>query len=315
MRDLLHASVDLLGMARIARHSLELEVPDDAVPVWANPTEVLQVVVNLAINACDSSKGSSPAKVSVRASPPGTPPPARCPDIGEPLSPDDPVSVFAVTDTGTGISPEVLSRMFQRNFTTKGAAGTGMGLLIVASILQANHASLWVDTSPGQGTTMTVAWPARAAGGEAMPLATRRFVDRDTSSRLDPHLLKGVQALVVDDLPEVSRVLADMLESAGAVAFSETDPAFVKEVLAEAPQDWSVLVTDLHMPGIDGHALARFAMNLSPPVPVVLVTARPDTVSEISLRDFAVVLAKPVSVGELAHAVRSVIDGKGDRST
>jgi len=69
------------------------------------------------------------------------------------------------------------------------------------------------------------------------------------------------------------------------------------------------------MPGIDGHALARFAMNLSPPVPVVLVTARPDTVSEISLRDFAVVLAKPVSVGELAHAVRSVIDGKGDRST
>lgn len=70
--------------------------------------------------------------------------------------------------------------------------------------------------------------------------------------------------LVVDDLADVADVLADMLDSAGAVAVAVSDPQAAAQVLAEAPEVWSVLVTDLHMNGMDGRALARHAAALSP---------------------------------------------------
>jgi len=311
LRDLLRVALDLLGTLRIARHDVCLGLPEAALPIWANPTELLQVVVNLAINACDSGAEGDVATVTIRAMPAGTPPPSRLPDAGERVPEGSPVSIFTVADTGAGIAPEVLARMFQRNFTTKGQAGTGLGLLIVSSILQGNSAALWVDTVPGKGSTMTVAWPCRAVAPWLAPAATPSQAKRPTlPARPDPDLLRGVRALVVDDLPDVSRVLAEMLESAGATAFPETDPHLVKQVLSEAPRDWSVLVTDLHMPGCDGHALARFAMTLSPPVPVVLVTARPDTLGDFSLRDFAAVLSKPVGAADLAHAVRATLDAR-----
>ena len=69
-------------------------------------------------------------------------------------------------------------------------------------------------------------------------------------------------------------------------------------------------MTDLHMPRTDGAALARFAASLTPPVPVVLVTARPDTLDDRNLKDFAAILSKPVSGAQLVHAVRQAVDAQ-----
>ena len=157
---------------------------------------------------------------------------------------------------------------------------------------------------------MTVAWPGVAPKSTAAGNTTAGKAGSPRHTKLAPDLLRGVQALVVDDLGDVAAVLASMLEAAGAIAFAETDPDFVKEVLSEAPAEWSVLVTDLHMPGCDGVALARFAAGLSPPVPVVLVTARPDTLGDVSARDFAAVLSKPVTAAQLARAVRDAADSR-----
>jgi len=99
-------------------------------------------------------------------------------------------------------------------------------------------------------------------------------------------------------------VLADMLDGAGAIAFAESDPQEAQNILSEMPEAWSVLVTDLHMPGIDGLELARFAAQLEPPIPAVLVTARPETLDDAVCTEFAAVLSKPVSGAELARAVR-----------
>lgn len=199
-----------------------------------------------------------------------------------------------------------MQNLFQRNFNSRGTKSTGLGLLIVAAILQENNAALWIDTGLEQGTRITVAWPT-----DVVDMETGRHVSPRANQlpgkHMSPLRLEGVKALVVDDLADVAEVLAEMLEAAGALAFSETDTEFVQEVLSDAPEDWSVLVTDLHMPGIDGHALARFAGNLSPPVPVILVTARPDTLGDFSLKDFAAVLPKPVSGRQLVEAVHMAI--------
>ncbi|WP_281269422.1 hybrid sensor histidine kinase/response regulator [Roseicyclus mahoneyensis] len=281
---------------------MRVHLPEDVLPIWCNPTEILQVIVNLVINACDAGTKDNPATVEIAAMPRETDAPARHPDAGFLMRNNSEFVLFKITDTGTGITEDVRERIFQRNFTTKGSMGTGLGLPIVARILQDNRAALWVDTLPGSGTTMTVAWPSKPAVAEAAR-AAKLPQGIDLKVPIDPTLLKGLQALVVDDLPDVALVLASMLEAGGAEVYCETDPEFVKEVLADAPSDWSVLVTDLHMPGTDGAALARFAATLNPPVPVVLVTARTDTLDEVSLRDFAAVLQKPVSGAQLVNAV------------
>jgi len=108
----------------------------------------------------------------------------------------------------------------------------------------------------------------------------------------------------------VAEVLADMLEAAGAVAVAISDPEEAAQVLSEAPEVWSALVTDLHMAAMDGRALARHARTLSPPVPAVLVTARPETLGEVPVPEFAAVLPKPVTAAQLARAVRTAADGK-----
>ncbi len=313
---LLHGAVELLGQWRIARHAVQLDLAEGPSPVWANPTEMVQVVVNLAINACDSGTPERAAKVTLASLPAGTAAPARAPDAGVEPPAGAPVALFTVSDTGTGITDEVRARMFRPNFTTKGTAGTGLGLLIVSTILRANRAALWVDSVPGRGSTMTVAWPAAAPA--AAPTAAGAPGRVDAAARAGgaapAQLLRGLRVLVVDDLADVAEVLADMLEAAGAVALAVSDPAEAAEVLAEAPDVWSALVTDLHMEGLDGRALARHAVSLSPPVPTVLVTARPDTLGEGPTPEFAAVLSKPVTAGQLVHAVREA-SGRGRRDT
>ncbi|MGP9789979.1 PAS domain-containing protein [Roseinatronobacter sp. NSM] len=299
---LLRNAVDLLGERRIARHDVRVELSEAGPLVWANPTEVAQVVVNLAINACDAGAPERPSMVTLAVLPPGTSPPSCPPDAGFLAPAGVPMSLFTIKDTGAGISNEVRPRMFRANFSTKGKAGTGLGLRIVSTILQANHAALWVDSTPGRGTTMTVAWPAaapaRAEAGQKVRNATARLANGPTAD-----LLRGLHVLVVDDLVDVAEVLADMLEASGAVAVAVADPEEAAEALSETPGLWSALVTDLHMEGMDGRALARHAGKLSPPVPVVLVTARPDTLGDAPAPEFAAILPKPVTAARLARAV------------
>lgn len=307
---LLADSVELLGQRRMARHAIRLDLAERHPPVWANPTEMAQVIVNLAINACDSGVPDEPAKVTLRALPAGTAPPYRAPDAGIVPHADQPMAVFTVSDTGAGIADAVRARMFRQHFTTKGKAGTGLGLRIVSTILHANNAALWVDSTQGQGTTMTVAWPTVRAGSGGAGTSDR--TDRSEPAPAVPpgQRLQGLRILVVDDLPDVADVLANMLEAAGAIAVAVSNPFEAAEALAEAPEVWAALVTDLHMPGLDGLALAHHAASLRPAVPTVLVTARPDMLGTVPEPLFSDVLPKPVTGPRLVRAVRKAADSR-----
>ncbi len=299
---LMQNAVDLLGQRRIARHEIGIDFADEPSPIWANPTEVMQVLVNLAINACDAGTTDAPAKVRIQALPAESTPPRRPPDAGTVLDASVPMTLFTIQDTGIGITDEVRARMFRPNFTTKGKAGTRLGLLIVSTILMANRAAMWVDSTPGEGTTMTLAWPSIAPADQSA-LKKSDQASPNVGAR-SAGLLEGMQVLVVDDMPDVAEVLADMLEAAGAIAVAISDPVEAAQVLAEAPDAWSVLVTDLHMPAMDGVALARHAGALSPPVPAVLVTARSDMLDDAAKSRFAAIMSKPVTSARLAQAVR-----------
>jgi len=297
LRQLLREGIELLGSQRIRDHEITASLPPRPCPVWANPTELLQVIVNLALNACEAS-GDTPNRVTLQMLDDSLLPDTQ-PDIGK-LNPDISYTAFAVADTGTGISPQVRARLFDRHFTTKGASGSGLGLPIVVGILRNNDAILWVESTAGHGTRMIVAWPAERNISASVQQASQIAL-----GKLD---LTGANILVVDDIADVADVLSEMLETAGALGVAVSDPTEAAELLCDNPDLWSALVTDLDMPHLDGVALARVAAACIPPVPVVLVTALPDAVRDDAAL-FRAIVAKPTDAKQLVAAVHAAIYG------
>ncbi len=273
-------------------YRLRLDLPDTPQIAYADPTDVLQVVLNLAINSRDA-LGGAPGEIVLSLAP--ALPEALCeaPDLGR-IVPGRSYLAFSVCDTGPGIDAAARARIFEPYFTTKGDdGGTGLGLAIVAGLVRDNDAALRIDSAPGAGTRITILWPLTPAQDGPLPV-----IDSDApGGRLD-----GVVALVVDDAPDVCAVLGAMLDTAGANAVGTCDPFEALEALHESPHDWHVLITDQDMPGLTGAELAGRARALRPDLPCVLVTALPDQAG----RDrplFDAVLAKPAAAGDLVAAV------------
>lgn len=296
LRQILAEAVDLLGSKRRKLHSIQVELSEDAQQVWANHTELLQVILNLALNACEAaSDGSSHVALVV-----GTRNAAalqRKPDVGE-FDPNGAYSVFQVSDTGTGLDPTVRDTLFETYVTTKGSAGTGMGLAIVAGILRDNASALWFDSVADKGVTVTVAWPQ--TGAPPQP-ATNKILPVACATSLAGHRI-----LVIDDVVDVADVLSEMLETDGATSIAVSDPEEALALLSDNPGLWSAVVTDLDMPTINGVEIAKTAARLEPPIPCVLITALPERVPND--RDlFHSVLSKPIKAQSLIRDVRDAV--------
>ena len=289
---LVRRAVELLGVERIATHSIRTKLPAEPVYIWANETEALQVLVNLAINAVDATDpGEGQITLAVRATAPeGV---VGRPEIGR-LRDDRNYTYFSITDSGCGIGPQDRKRLFDRYFTTKGESGTGLGLPIVATILRENHAVMWIESVPGEGTTFTVAWPADTVNGSSEGSTVRRRV---------PELsLKGLTVLVVDDSRYIVDFVDSVLEKSGATVISTDDSMEAHKLLISEPTAWSVLVTDLDMPEIDGRLLAEAASNAKPEVATILISGDPEALRYD--RDlFCEILQKPLDAQSLILSV------------
>ncbi|ATX65315.1 PAS domain S-box protein [Roseinatronobacter bogoriensis] len=296
LRNVVSEAVDLLGSERRKKHGIMVDFSGAAMPVWANQTELLQVILNLMLNACESSADGT-SHVSIAMGMGSDCIPARMPDVGE-LNADLGYSVFQVSDTGDGLDPEIADRLFESHVTTKGSAGTGMGLAIIAGILRDNGCALWFDSVPKKGVTVTVAWPEK----EPLPKDRGHFAERIASAAK----LTGHHILVVDDVEDVGDVLSEMLETDGAVTVAVSDPQEALDLLAENPGLWSAVVTDFDMIDITGVDIAKAAARLDPPVPCVLVTALPDHAAK-NRQLFHSILAKPVEAIALIRHVRAAV--------
>ena len=128
---------------------------------------------------------------------------------------------------------------------------------------------MWFDSTPGQVTKVTVAWP-QAAPAPVLLAAPRAEARAEGTA---PNRLDGRSILVVDDVADMADTLAEMLEAAGAQTVALSDPREAEALLRDNPGQWSLLVTDLKMPQRSGLDLARAAAAMDPPVPSVLVSS------------------------------------------
>ncbi|WP_145108033.1 hybrid sensor histidine kinase/response regulator [Cereibacter sediminicola] len=307
LRALLHEAADLVRAGLRNRTRLTLALPPEPVWVEADPTDILQVVLNLVVNARDAIATAPPSEMGYEITLA-----LGAPDAGQLAGPfaagtlgaGQAYVALTVSDNGPGIAPETQAKVFQPYFSTKGAAGTGLGLAIVTGVLSANHGAIALASAPGAGTRFTVLWPIEARERPEAPAAPAPATAGALTGRLT-----GRTVLVVDDNADVLRVLSAFLEQAGAEVVPCADPRDALAALRDDPALWDLLVTDYDMPHVTGADLGQAANGLAPDLPVLLITALPDwrsRVTQVTPR-FAAVLGKPLTRSDFLTAAEAAM--------
>ena len=285
-------------LRRIIGEDIELVtlLREDLGRVKADPGQIEQVVMNLAVNAKDAmSKGGkliietanveldkayAQAHVAVK---PG------------------PYVMIAVSDTGTGMAPEVRDRVFEPFFTTKGKGkGTGLGLSTVYGIVKQSGGNIWVYSEPGQGTTLKIYLPRVDEPAEKLEAQV-----------IGEEFPRGSETiLIVEDDKEVRKLAVGILKRQGYTVLdgSYGDEAF--NVCRQHKGPIRLLVTDVVMPGMDGRALSQCLSQLHPEMKVLYMSGyTDDAIIHHGVMDKGMnFIQKPFTVNGLTKKVREVLD-------
>jgi len=273
-------ALQLMRASLPASVALESSIDSGTAMVLADQGQMHQVVINLVSNAAAALLG-------------------RAGDVAVQLGNLEGRVRLRVTDDGVGMTPEVLERIFEPFFTTRATGeGTGLGLAVVQGIVQDHGGQIYVRSGPGKGTTVDVELPAAS-------------VDRveyvEPLTEVAPGA--GERLLVVDDEPVIARVVSEQLRRLGYHVTAVNDPEEALELLAEEPDEFDLLLTDLQMPGMDGVELAARVGRLRPDLPVVLSTGNRWSVPASTARAAGIreIVDKPFRLEELARAVRAAL--------
>jgi len=246
---------------RLLGEGRRLVVVADAAPrVWADPGQLQQVIINLALNARDAMAAGSTLTITATEIdlPAGT---AAADGVAIPAGR---YGALRVCDTGAGIDAAIQGRIFEPFFTTKPAGqGTGLGLAAAHGVLAQNSGYITVASAPGQGATFTVYLPVLPADLVERP----REPPRDGAAAAPA----GATILVVDDEPAVRAIAARILKRAGFRVLQAPDGAGALELVERHGPPETVL-TDVMMPGISGAELARRLKERWPGLPIVFMS-------------------------------------------
>lgn len=156
LADLLNEATGILKLGATHNHKITANLPSEPIVAKVDPLKTMQVLLNLGLNARDA-LGDGKQEIALSLSLGEPVPQTATLEVGE--IPDEPYALFSVSDTGTGITPEVRTWLWEPHFTTKGNMGTGLGLPVIAEIVRETGGAIALETTPGAGTTFYVAWP------------------------------------------------------------------------------------------------------------------------------------------------------------
>jgi PAS domain S-box-containing protein len=265
--------------------------------VRVDPTQLEQIIMNLALNARDAMPEGGTVTISLHNLE------GADPDRPDPDLTAGPFVRISVADTGTGMDETTKARIFDPFYTTKlDGQGTGFGLSTVFGIVAQSGGQVQVESAPGEGSTFHVDLPRVVGRSRAVQPAR------------DEPLRQGSGAiLLAEDDPAVRLFARRSLESAGYTVFA----AAGAEDAIKASQHWNaaieVLVSDIVMPGMHGHELAALIRETRPGIGIVLMSGYTDHVlgrdTELGVVEF---LNKPFTAAALSQAVGRAIDAARD---
>jgi len=267
--------------------------------VRIDPTQLDQVIMNLALNARDAMPDGGALHIATGHAVVLQPEP-----LGQEELPPGRYAILEVADTGRGIPPEIMPRIFDPFFTTKREqGGSGLGLSTVHGIVRQSGGFIAAESQPGHGTTFRI-WLPRHDGPADAPVARPQ---PQPAAPPVPTPLSGA-VLLVEDEPPLLRLAARALRGAGFEVVTAGCAAEALELLESSETAPAALVSDVVMPGMDGLALAGQLRARWPGLPVLLVSGY----AEAALgRDLAAeglrLLAKPYGLSELVAELRALL--------
>ncbi len=274
--------------------SIQLSLQDRLPPLLADQNQLQQIVLNLCVNARDAMPSGGVISLST-----GTQPGSALQRLGA-----DPARTYAclrVADTGTGMTPEVRARIFEPFFTTKqGNQGTGLGLAVVYGIVVAHHGYIDVESTPGNGSTLSIYLPL-AESTTVMPA----LIAANASFPGGAETL-----LIVDDEESLRTLLSTAFTRKGYTTLTAASGLEAIEVVSDVTRHFDIVLLDLNMPGANGVEVLKILRLCRPQTRVLIVSGHitPAVRAEferLGQRDF---IQKPYRLDELGRTLRTILE-------
>ena len=287
-------SVNFLRASITQNIEIRRNIGADLHTVNGDPTQIHQIIMNLVTNAYHAMKNTggtigvsldevdlSPDFVKAR--------PGMLPGTYQRLR---------VSDTGHGMSPETLKRIFDPYFTTKEVGqGTGLGLSVVDSIVRDHGGAITVQSVPDEGTTFEV----------YLPIIMDKKQSSDETEPVAP-LGKG-RILFVDDETMVTEATKANLEKLGYKVHTENDPVRALARFEAEPYSFDLVITDMSMPKMSGLQLSRKISQIREDLPIILISGFSDLLDDHNLSDYGIreLIHKPIRKVMLAQAISNIL--------
>ena len=277
----------------------DIETQEDM--LLADTTQIHQLIMNLCTNAAHSMRKKG-GVLSLNLS--SVLLDSSIVSVSPDLSPGDYIKL-TISDTGTGIRPDIIDHIFEPFFTTKAVGeGTGMGLTAVKGTVKNHNGSITVNSKPGKGTTFHIFLPKT--------LEQIKAKEEEEEEALAPLPTGKEHILLVDDENLLVNVGKKMLTSLGYIVTAKADSNEALELLKQNPEAFDIVITDQTMPHLTGYDLSKKIIKIRPDIPIILCTGYSESISEkkaksIGIREY---MLKPLNRKDLAETVRRILDGK-----
>ncbi|MEN6617422.1 MAG: PAS domain-containing protein, partial [Syntrophorhabdus sp.] len=287
-------TIQMLRASIPANIEINLSISTAADVVVAAPVEIQQILMNLVTNAslAMEERGGvmeiSLADVDLATDSSYTP---------------EEYLELMVRDTGEGMTPEVMKRVFDPFFTTRDPdRGTGMGLAVVYGIVKDLEGLITVESKPGKGSIFRVKLPRGVRGPE------------ETHPEITVSPAAREWILFVDDEELLVELGRSMLGRLGYNVVALTNPVEALEIFSSDPSKFDLIITDQAMPGMTGTELAGRILSIRDDIPIILCTGHSEVISSETAKQFGIAsfLMKPLSRKELARAIRAVTEKKSN---
>ncbi len=305
LQKVIQESLNFLSSTIPSTIEIQVNIQPDCRPVYADFTQMQQIVLNLCTNAYHAMRVqggvltlSLQEKIMSKED---------CEELSE-LVPG-PYAVFSVQDSGIGMDKKILDRIFDPYFTTKlQGEGTGLGLATVKGIVRSHHGAIRVISEIGQGSRFDIFLPV-SDGKDRVPV-----IHEDCFAARLTHLSKNV--LFVDDEIMIAQLGKMYLEHFGCKVTACNSSVKAFEKFMDDPAYFDVVVTDQTMPAFTGADLAAKILAVRPDMPIIMITGNSDLdieekAKEIGIKEY---LMKPLTIGSLMRAFERVIS-PGEKSS
>jgi len=278
--------------------SIRQNLQSDCGAVKADPTQIHQIVMNLATNAYHAMEANGgELKVTLKEIK------LDGQDLISPEMKDGLYACLIVADTGVGMNHALAEKIFDPFFTTKeNGKGTGMGLSVVHGIVKGLNGAIKVHSKPGKGSAFHV----------FLPVVENAFVNQKTPAK--DFIQGGVEnLLLVDDEKEIIAMEKQVLERLGYHVTSRTSSLEALEVFRARPDKFDLVISDMAMPEMPGDKLAVELIRIRPDIPIILCTGFSESMTEEKIKFLGVkgLLLKPIIMRDLAKKMREVL-GKNE---